>query len=107
MKKKEARREKANIISEDEVKIVVVSNNIMGSWKKLHPITKQVCYHGNHFPCIINCFFSVHFMADLKTDDFSSLPLFRRLLADKGRYLLLSSYLYLKHRTFPPNRYSR
>jgi len=54
---KEKKREKVNIITENEVKIVVVSNNIMGRWKKLHPIIKQI----NKKPldhAILQCYFN-------------------------------------------------
>ena len=36
--------EQKSVVKGDELKLVVQSNNIMGSWKKLHPITKQVTY---------------------------------------------------------------
>lgn len=44
-KKMEWRRKKMeqkSVVKGDELKLVVQSNNIMGSWKKLHPITKQI-----------------------------------------------------------------
>lgn len=43
-RKDEMRIEKAkiNVVTENEVNIIVVANNIIGSWKRLHPISKQI-----------------------------------------------------------------